>query len=484
MRRALPARRPAGGLVAAILGTSALGVLAASALAAPAAAQTSVPADDPGPARPAILFNRWQEDWSVLADPRVPREPFDGLKYIPLGSDPKDYLSFGADQRLRFESNDAAAFGTGPVGHNDYLLSRTDLDADLRIDNVQAFVQLESTWAPGKQRPSPADQDSLDLEQGFIAVTEPVGDGLLKVRVGRQQFAFDLQRFVAVRDGPNNRQSFDAVWVDYEIAKWRFIAYATQPVANNDLHPFDDSSSRHLTFSGARVERKVFGDDELSAYWSRFTQDQATYQGRTGSERRDVFDGRFAGVAGPVDWDLEGMGQTGSFAGEQIQAWAVGARAGDTLRGAAWQPRVGLQLDAASGDANPADHRLGTFNPLFPNGNYVTLAGYTGLVNFIHLKPSVTLHPTPKLTAMAAVAAQWRETTADAVYTQPDIPVAHTAGRPGRYTGTYGQLRLDYQVNAHVTTALEAVHFAVGDVIRRAGGHDADYLGLELKLGW
>src|SRR5216683_1462318 len=31
-------------------------------------AQTSTPQ------RPAIMFNRWQEDWSVLADSRVPRQ--------------------------------------------------------------------------------------------------------------------------------------------------------------------------------------------------------------------------------------------------------------------------------------------------------------------------------------------------------------------------------------------------------------------------
>jgi hypothetical protein len=31
----------------------------------------------PVPERPAILFNRWQEDWFVLADPRLPRQPFD-----------------------------------------------------------------------------------------------------------------------------------------------------------------------------------------------------------------------------------------------------------------------------------------------------------------------------------------------------------------------------------------------------------------------
>jgi hypothetical protein len=463
---------------------SALGALAAAALASPAAAQTTADPTDPAPARPAILFNRWQEDWSVLADPRVAREPFDDLKYVPLGPDPKDYISFGAEQRLRFESNDAAAFGTGPTGKNDYVLSRTELDVDVRLDVVQVFVQLESASAPDKEHPSPADQNSLDVEQAFAVVTKPVGGGVLKVRVGRQQFAFDLQRFVSARDGPNNRQSFDALWADYEISKWRFIAYATQPVVDRDERPFHDSSSRHMTFSGVRVERKVFGDDELSAYWSRFTQDQATYQGRTGPERRDVFDARFAGAAGSFDWDLEGMEQTGAFAGREIEAWAIGTRGGDTFRSVLWQPRIGLQLDAASGDANPTDHKLGTFNPLFPNGYYVTLAGYTGFVNFIHLKPSVTVHPTPKLTAMAAVAAQWRETTADAVYTQPNTPIARTAGQPGRYTGTYGQLRLDYLLNAHITTALEAVHFAVGDVIRRAGGHDGDYLGLEIKFGW
>src|ERR1700761_7377903 len=55
------------------------------------------------PTRPEILANRWQEDWSVLADPRVPREPFDSLKYIPLSLyDPKSYLSISPDKSPRF----------------------------------------------------------------------------------------------------------------------------------------------------------------------------------------------------------------------------------------------------------------------------------------------------------------------------------------------------------------------------------------------
>jgi hypothetical protein len=195
-------------------------------------------------------------------------------------------------------------------------------------------------------------------------------------------------------------------------------------------------------------------------------------------------DAHLAGSAGALDWDFEGMRQTGTLGPDDVQAWAVGSILGYTLAPVAWTPRLGLQVDAASGNNDPAGHVLGTFNPLFPNGYYVTLSGYTGYVNFIHVKPSVTLHPAPSIKLLFAVAGQWRQTTADAVYAQPDIPIAGTVGAPGRYTGTYGQFRLDWAITRAASFAIEATHFDVGDVIRRVGGHSSDYLGVEGKYGW
>src|ERR1700722_11354883 len=139
----------------------------AAALLCLAAAPLAARADDgnPVPERPAILFNRWQEDWSVLAAPRVPRQPFDEFKYIRLSDvDPYTYLSFGADTRERFEANNAQGFGTGGNRNQDYIITRNELNADLRIaSQIQMFVQLQSDFAPGKTMLSPVDVNRLDL---------------------------------------------------------------------------------------------------------------------------------------------------------------------------------------------------------------------------------------------------------------------------------------------------------------------------------
>jgi hypothetical protein len=438
------------------------------------------------PVRPAILFNRWLEDWSVLADPRVPREPLDELKYIRLSSsDPHMYLSFGADIRSRFEWNDAPAFGTGPNRAEAYVITRGEVHADLRLGRrVQVFTQLQSDWATWKRMLTPVDQDRLGLEQGFVMITEPLGKGALRLRAGRQQFDFDLQRFVSSRDGPNVRQSYDAAWAEYERGRWKYLAFYTRPVQIADERPFADYSSAHLTFSGARVEREHVASGSVSAYYAYFTQDDAHFLSGAGNERRSILDAHLTGARRGFDWDGEAMGQTGQLGPKIVRAWGLGSLAGYTFQGAEWSPRLGVQTDAASGTQDLNGHIVGTFNPLFQNGYYLALGGYTGYTNFIHLKPSVTLHPRNDLALLLAVAAQWRQTTADAVYVIPDLPVAGTAGAPGRYTGTYGQARLDWAISRNAAFAVELNRFVISDVVKRVGGHDSTYGGVEIKYGW
>nr|WP_277182228.1 alginate export family protein [Caballeronia sp. BR00000012568055] len=436
-------------------------------------------------ARPVIKFNRWQEDWSVLANPCVPKRPLDSLKYIPLFGQPDTYVSLGMVLRERLEMNDAPLFGLGSGRDDTYFLQRLEVHADVHLGPYfQVFTQLEDARPFGKDNVTPVDKNPLDLRQAFVAFTHPLAGGIVKFRVGRQEMAFDLQRFISVRDGPNVRQAFDGIWGDYEIGPWRWIAYATQPVQYRFNSDFDDVSNRDLTFSGIRAERQNVGPGDLSAYFSRYNRKNARFLDATGDEHRDVFDVRYAGNVSHIDWDIEGMYQSGHVGSKTISAWAIGSLAGYTFASAPWTPRIGLQVDAASGDRHPNDGTLGTFNPLFPNGYYFSLAGYTGYTNLVHIKPSLVLTPNNKLSLLAGVGLQWRETTADAVYGQGSAVVPGTAGHGSRWTGFYTQVRADYTVNANLVAALEAVHFQVGSSLRDLGARNADYVGAELKFGW
>jgi len=438
------------------------------------------------PVRPIPAMNRWQEDWSSLADPSLRTEPGDGWKYHPLAPLlPDGWLSLGLTLRERYEQNDAVNFGVNGAPREAYLLQRLQVHADLHLDSHwRLFTQLEDARAWAKDPVTPVDQNPLDLRLAFAEYVQHTAAGTLKARVGRQDFAFDLQRFVSSRDGPNVRQSFDAVWADWETADWRFIAFVSEPVQYLDSKPFDDHSNSAFRFHTVRVERHVLGDNELSAYWSVYERANARYIDASGLERRDLLDARFAGKSGAVDWDLEAMGQSGRVGATAIRAWAGGAGAGWTLEETAGKPRLGLQLDAASGDSRRGDGALGTFNPLFPNGYYFSLAGYTGYANLVQVKPTLTLHSATGLVTTFGAGLLWRETTGDAVYVQPNVPVAGTAGEPGRRTGTYWQARADYRVDRLITTAIEVVHDDVSQVIRRVGGRDSDYVGIEFKLSW
>ena len=437
------------------------------------------------PERPAILPDRRsEEDWSILADPRVAREPLDRLKYIPLSpAHPSVYVSLGANLRERFELDHGTFFGAPAGESGQWLLSRLEWHADVRLGkHVQVFTQFQNAVAPGKARLAPVDQNRLDVEQAFIGLTEPLGGGTLRLRLGRQVLAIEFQRFASVREGPNLRQSYDAAFAEYERGGWHVIGAYEQPVQAQDVHPFDDYSNHHLTFGGVKVQRRLSGSTQLSAYYANYRRDGAVFTSVTGTEHRHVIDIRTSGAVKGFDWDVEGMSQSGSIGAQTIQAKALGSSVGYTLVDVKWKPRIGLAVDVATGDHDPSDNRLETFNPLFPNGYY--LAGYTGFPNLIHIKPGLTIHPARAVSLTVAGAAQWRETTADAVYVFPNFPMPGTAGIPGRYTGTYGEVRGDWKITPHYSVAIDAVHFVVQGAIRQAGGHDANYLGIQVSYGW
>ena len=159
-------------------------------------------------------------------------------------------------------------------------------------------MQVEDVRAPGKRTITPVDENPLDLRLAFLEYTGRVGTATLQARVGRQDIQFDLQRFLSSRDGPNVRQSFDAVWAAWDQELWRVAGFVSRPVQYSPNGELDDRSNHRFRFSLLRVERRIPGTGALSAYYALYERDGAQFLDAAGNERRHVLDARLAGAAG------------------------------------------------------------------------------------------------------------------------------------------------------------------------------------------
>jgi hypothetical protein len=183
--------------------------------------------------RPMMKPDRSREDWSPFADAKMRTQPLDRLKYIPLfPSNPDSYISLGFHLREIIEISYAPAFGTVAANPGDaYGLQRAQFHIDVHLnENWQLFTQFEDVRAFDKTAVGPSDANKFDLRLAFIGYTQETDTGTFIARIGRQDFAFDLERFVSTRDGPNVRQAFDALWAGWETETWRFYGLVSQPV--------------------------------------------------------------------------------------------------------------------------------------------------------------------------------------------------------------------------------------------------------------
>jgi hypothetical protein len=142
-------------------------------------------------------------------------------------------------------------------------------------------------------------------------------------------------------------------------------------------------------------------------------------------------------------------------------------------------PRLGLKADAASGDSNLHDNRLGTFNALFPALLYYSQVRLFEPSNLLNLQPNVTAHFANRVNVNVAWSALWRESTADAFYAPPLVPVKGTA-TSDRFIGQQASATLSWKATAHLTIAANYTHFIPGGSVREPGGRSGDFL---LALG-
>jgi hypothetical protein len=427
---------------------------------------------------PSFKLIRSDESYAYLAD--KPGQGLDGLRYIPLG--PDAYLSLGGEARLRVDSLNAARFGVGGEQADFYALGRALFSADLHLGSrVRIYGQLGlHRDVDKKDPPAVSDRDGLDAQVAFVDVT-PDADRRWRLRLGRQELSLNpTQRFVSVRESPNIRQSFDGARVTRQTAGLRLDVFYLYPVATQ-TGAFDDSSNREQQFYGVYVSKAWNQAVSLDGYAFELDRDGVRYGAVRGDERRTSYGVRFAGKQGEIDYEAEGVLQGGRFAGRDIRAWAGSVGGGYTLV-RPWSPRLGLRIDAGSGDKDPGDDQLGTFNPLFPKGAYFNDTGLTSWSNLVAVRPSLGLAPRRDVSLELSYLARWRQTGQDAVYLQPSTALAPVAADRSKAVGNAIQMDAAWQVNRNLKLQGQFVHQSAGDAVQALGGRSVDFAMLVLQL--
>ncbi|HLO26848.1 MAG TPA: alginate export family protein, partial [Geobacteraceae bacterium] len=169
--------------------------------------------------------------------------------------------------------------------------------------------------------------------------------------------------------------------------------------------------------------------------------------------------------------------QWGSFGNGAIRAWTVASDTGYTFVSLPLRPRVGLRADIASGDEDPANPDLQTFNPLFPKGAYFSEAGLIGPANFMDLNPCLDLHLTEHLTLIFDWDFFWRESTHDGLYNNAVALVRSGKTSDASYIGSMSQAQLFWDIDRHLSFVAIYGHFFAGRFLKESGpGEDVDYV--------
>jgi len=446
--------------------------------------QSAPSANSDAPDR-SIKLLREDEDWSFLADPAQRQDFWDPLKYIRLRAGQNDwFITISGEAREVWEQIGNDNWGQSPYW-NGYLNERYKLGFDIHYGkHVRAFVELKSGINSFRYGgPRPIDEKKLDFQSAFLQVGTASGGNFIELRVGRHELEYGSGRLIDVREGPNVRLSFDGFLVKSKFNEWLVDGFAMRPDLDKPGF-FDNAPNHQVGFWGVYATHFLPVKTSLELYYLGLDRKEATFQRGTAQEVRHTLGGRFSRPVATEkagwDFDDEALWQFGTFGSANIEAWTVASDTGYRIPTIPLKPRFSAKADISSGD-NPNSKTLGTFNPLFPKGNYFGVLATTGPgpINFIDVHPRVETSLPHDVTVSFDWIVQWRENVNDGVYAVPGFLIRAADGSRSRFVGDRPGTEVRWQVNRHMWFQADYGIFYAGRFLKETQpGRNLNYWAL------
>ena len=457
---------------------------------------------------------------------------FDGGKIVaekPPESNPLSFfggaLVFDVQERLRLEGreNNFDFNDTVNAATDDWwLLQRFRLGVTIKPASwLKFYVQgqdsqeIDSDREDIPGRLGAEGDDFIDLRQAYIEIGDPKAFPL-SLKVGRQVLAYGDERLIGPLEWNNITRTFDAVKLRWEEKKWSLDAFASAVVVpradslnKSDVFDEDDVATSETVFYGlyASTTAIPFQTTDFYALGLHTEQDTDTlpvagidsHFGTVGVRIKSK-PGAFAPapaseglgkdgktMAPPpapnavgLDYDAELAYQFGEVRDLDLSAFAVHAGIGYTFD-TAWKLRLGVEYNYGSGDSDPADGDIETFQNLFPtNHKFYGIMDLTAWQNMHQAAAELKVQPCKTVTAQLGYRAFFIASSDDVWYrangTTAVRPLTPAARAAGSYEGSQAELVLTWNVKKWLQIQGGYAHFFAGDYLEDTGASDdADF---------
>ena len=391
---------------------------------------------------------------------------------------------------------------------------------------LKVYVQAQDSREINSDRPDfpgvlgAEGDDAFDLRQAWVEFGN-AKDFPLTLKVGRQVLIYGDERLIGASDWNNIGRTFDAVKLRWEEKTWWLDAFASSVVvpergSYNQSGFFNGNEThRQQIFSGLyfsttalgpqttdlyvlhlhenanpRFQQNPFGDTNFFTLGTRMKSKPGAFakQDAAGLSK----DGKIvvdAKPPRPVGFDYEGefAFQIGEVRGLDLTAFAAHVGAGFTFD-ASWLPRLGAGYSFGSGDGDPTDQDVETFQNLFPtNHKFYGQMDVFSWQNLHDLEVSLKAQPLKTVSLKAEFHGFWLATTDDAWYRANGVaqvrPLNAVARNADSYAGSEIDLTATWNVNKHLQVEGGYSHFFAGDYLSDTGAaDDADFGYIQAKL--
>jgi len=452
---------------------------------------------------------------------------------------------FDLQERLRFEARENnfdfdSKFDS--LTDDSWLLNRVRLGLLIKpSDWFNIYAQGQDAREFFSDRPKipgvlgAEGDDAFDLRQGYIEIGN-AKQFPLTLKVGRQELSYGDERLIGTFDWNNFSRTFDAVKLRWEEKNWSLDAFASSVAvirrgSYNQSDLFNgNETGRAQVFSGLyfsttalgaqtidlyaldlhenlltrpevrrpvllgpgrtrliRITPAILGDTDFGTFGLRIKSKPGAFAHVAPTpDGKAVADGKSAPapVLAPkpvgLDYDFEGAFQTGEVRGLDLTAFAVHAGAGYTFD-VPWTPRLGLQYNFASGDHDPFDGTIETFQNLFPtNHKFYGIMDLTAWQNMHQAVAELKVQPVKQVTAQLDYRAFFIASNDDFWYrangTTAVRPLTPAARDAGQFEGSQIEFITTWNVCKYFQLQGGYAHFFAGDYLKDTGPHDdADF---------